>query len=106
MDQMNASMCNIGYGRIGYARVLVEMEASKGLPDKIEIVYKDAGNNIKIRKSVKVEYPWKPLVCDHCAVFGHHVQTCKVRLRTNEEIEKNRTRRKVIWYKKSKSINL
>ena len=79
MDQMTTSMCNNGYGRLRYARVLVEMEACKGLPDKIEVVYKDDSNNIKKRKTVKVEYPWKPLVCSHCDVFGHSLQACKIR---------------------------
>ncbi|PWA51557.1 hypothetical protein CTI12_AA463920 [Artemisia annua] len=84
---MTAGMCNNGYGRLGYARVLVEMEACNGLPDKIEVVYKDASNNIKKRKTVKVEYPWKPLVCSHCDVFGHSMQACKIRPRTSEENE-------------------
>ncbi|GJZ93434.1 RNA-directed DNA polymerase, eukaryota, reverse transcriptase zinc-binding domain protein [Tanacetum coccineum] len=41
MDSMTASMCHKGNGRPGYARVLVEIDAAKGLPDKIEIAYKD-----------------------------------------------------------------
>ncbi|GKC23098.1 RNA-directed DNA polymerase, eukaryota, reverse transcriptase zinc-binding domain protein, partial [Tanacetum coccineum] len=42
MDFMTASMCHNGVGRIGYARVLVEIDAKKGLPEKNEVVYKDA----------------------------------------------------------------
>ena len=57
------------------------------MPDKIEVVYKDDSNNIKKRKTVKVDYPWKPLVCSHCDVFGHSMQACKIRPRTSEEKE-------------------
>ncbi|PWA80067.1 hypothetical protein CTI12_AA200360 [Artemisia annua] len=88
-------MCNNGYGRLGYARVLVEMEACKGLPDSIEVVYKDAENNIKRRKSVKVEYPWKPMICEHCAVFGHSMHNCKVRPRTSDEIVQEQNRKNI-----------
>ncbi|PWA47132.1 hypothetical protein CTI12_AA502510 [Artemisia annua] len=74
MDQVTTKMCNHGSGRLGYARVLVEMEATKDFPDKIEIVYKDS------------EYSWKPLICSHCVVFGHGLLNCKARPRTEEEI--------------------
>ncbi|PWA78844.1 hypothetical protein CTI12_AA211190 [Artemisia annua] len=47
MDQMTASNCNHGTGRLGYARVHVEIDATKGFTDKIEIVYKNAKNNVK-----------------------------------------------------------
>ncbi|GJS89878.1 hypothetical protein Tco_0772514 [Tanacetum coccineum] len=47
MDSTIASMCHKGVGRAGYARVLVEMDANKGLLEKIEIVYKDAMRNTK-----------------------------------------------------------
>ncbi|GJX73332.1 RNA-directed DNA polymerase, eukaryota, reverse transcriptase zinc-binding domain protein [Tanacetum coccineum] len=50
MDSMTASMCYSGIGRIGYARVLVEINAKKGLPEKIDIVYKDDMSNTKMTK--------------------------------------------------------
>ncbi|GJX28603.1 RNA-directed DNA polymerase, eukaryota, reverse transcriptase zinc-binding domain protein [Tanacetum coccineum] len=46
---------------IGFARVLVEIDAAKGYLDKIEIIYIDAGKNVKRRNFVDVEYDWKPL---------------------------------------------
>ena len=39
MDQTTAKMCNEGIGRLGYARVLVEISAEKEFKDKIEICY-------------------------------------------------------------------
>lgn len=40
MDAVTANMCHNGKGRLGYARVLVEFNAKKGLQEKIEIVYR------------------------------------------------------------------
>ena len=37
MDAMTASICKLGVGRAGYARVLVEVQANKGLPTKIDV---------------------------------------------------------------------
>nr|GEX10277.1 zinc knuckle CX2CX4HX4C [Tanacetum cinerariifolium] len=37
MDARTTSMCNQSVGKIGYARVLIEISANKGLPDKIDI---------------------------------------------------------------------
>lgn len=58
--------------------------------DKIEVQYKDAMNHTKKVKFVKVEYSWKPEVCNHCVVFGHSFKDCKVRQRTVVEVERDR----------------
>ena len=39
MDNMTAAMCHKGMGNLGYARVLVEIKAEKGLKKCIEIKY-------------------------------------------------------------------
>ncbi|GKD28837.1 hypothetical protein Tco_1239615 [Tanacetum coccineum] len=77
MDQMTSDMCKVGSGRLGYARVLVEVDAGKGYLDKIEINYADAMKKVKMTKWVKVEYSWKPDRCEHCKVFGHTFKYCK-----------------------------
>ncbi|PWA78146.1 hypothetical protein CTI12_AA218230 [Artemisia annua] len=111
MDQMTASMCNNGYGRLRYARVLVEMEACKGLPDKIEVVYKDASNNIKKRKTVKVEYPWKPLVKKDENGVNREVQNkdsdgfVEARGRRNNGRNKQFQQRKQLLRPKEKQVN-
>ncbi|GJZ94839.1 hypothetical protein Tco_0667042 [Tanacetum coccineum] len=40
MDAMITRMCNQGIGRLGYSRVLVEVNAKKGLEDHIDVMYK------------------------------------------------------------------
>ncbi|GKC07964.1 ATPase, F1/V1/A1 complex, alpha/beta subunit [Tanacetum coccineum] len=90
MDSMAANMCKQGFGRIDYARVLVEIDASKGFRDVIELMYKDKLNNYKGVKKVKVEYSWKPPVCDFCKVFRHLENGCtsKPRVINSDTTEK------------------
>ncbi|GJT20249.1 zinc knuckle CX2CX4HX4C containing protein [Tanacetum coccineum] len=46
MDTTTDSMCKMGVGRIGFARVLVEVSAKKVLPYDIEVVYKNEAKEI------------------------------------------------------------
>ncbi|PWA80121.1 hypothetical protein CTI12_AA199070 [Artemisia annua] len=88
MDNATASMCQMGIGKINYARVLVEVEAKKDLRNTVKIEYVDKDKNVKGTKEVKVEYEWKPERCDHCMVFGHNFGKCKIRPRTVDETKK------------------
>ncbi|PWA41044.1 hypothetical protein CTI12_AA557170 [Artemisia annua] len=65
-----------GTGRLGYAIVLVEVDAKKGLKDAIEVQYCDKNNKTIATKTVKVEYDWKPPMCSKCQVFGHSDDKC------------------------------
>ncbi|PWA98935.1 hypothetical protein CTI12_AA014150 [Artemisia annua] len=57
MDKMTAEMCMNASGKFAYARVLVEVDAKKGLKDRIEIQYKNAQQSVVRTRYVKVEYP-------------------------------------------------
>ncbi|GJW67846.1 ATPase, F1/V1/A1 complex, alpha/beta subunit [Tanacetum coccineum] len=85
MDETTTKMCRIWEGRIGYARVLVEIDAEKEIKDKIVIAYK--GKNIieGKTKTVTVEYAWKPSLCSHCKVFGYDVNRCMIKPKNNVE---------------------
>ncbi|GJV09299.1 hypothetical protein Tco_1346955 [Tanacetum coccineum] len=56
IDQITSNMCRMGTSRVGFARVLVEVEAGKGLPDTIKIEYKNCEKVVTGKKYVKVEY--------------------------------------------------
>ncbi|PWA45715.1 cytochrome c oxidase subunit 2, mitochondrion [Artemisia annua] len=88
-DEVTNRMCLTWEGRLGFARVLVEISAYKILKEKIEIVYK--GKNIAegTKKVVDLEYAWKPYVCTHCNVFGHDDKRCSYRKTRNEGAENN-----------------
>ncbi|GJS99828.1 RNA-directed DNA polymerase, eukaryota, reverse transcriptase zinc-binding domain protein [Tanacetum coccineum] len=77
MDEITAKMCVTKVGRVGFARVLVEIDAEKGIKDKIEIMYKSKSIAEGTKKVVEVEYSWIPRVCSHYKVFGHTDSFCK-----------------------------
>ncbi|GJX30736.1 putative reverse transcriptase domain-containing protein [Tanacetum coccineum] len=56
MDNMIAYVCKNGVGRTEYARVLVEIDASKGLKELVELQYRDKNQNVKGTKNVKVVF--------------------------------------------------
>ncbi|GKE09276.1 RNA-directed DNA polymerase, eukaryota, reverse transcriptase zinc-binding domain protein, partial [Tanacetum coccineum] len=85
MDNVTTNMCKMGTGRLGFARVLIEVEAEKGLPSSIDIVYKDGKNVVIGKKIVQVQYDWVPPMCSFCHVFGHNDKMCEARPRTDEE---------------------
>ncbi|GJZ59818.1 RNA-directed DNA polymerase, eukaryota, reverse transcriptase zinc-binding domain protein [Tanacetum coccineum] len=87
MDQITSNMCRVGTGRVGFARVLVEVKAEKGLPDTIEIEYMNCEKVMTGKKYVKVEYYWAPALCSFCKVFGHNDKKCSIRPKTDEELE-------------------
>ncbi|GKD29234.1 RNA-directed DNA polymerase, eukaryota, reverse transcriptase zinc-binding domain protein, partial [Tanacetum coccineum] len=85
MDQITTNMCNLGNGRPGFARVLVDVEAGKGLPKKIDILYKNKEGVVTGNKSVNVSYDWAPPMCTCCKVFGHNDKNYGSRPRTVDE---------------------
>ncbi|GKC76187.1 RNA-directed DNA polymerase, eukaryota, reverse transcriptase zinc-binding domain protein, partial [Tanacetum coccineum] len=62
MDAMTANLCKYGRGKVGYARILVEVSAKGGFMKKIKLVYKNANDGIKGSNFVKVEYVGKPVL--------------------------------------------
>ncbi|XP_058757171.1 uncharacterized protein LOC131630409 [Vicia villosa] len=52
--------------RVSYARILVEVDITKKLPD--EIFIKD---NYGVRRKQEIEYEWRPKFCDRCQQMGH-----------------------------------
>ncbi|PWA67697.1 hypothetical protein CTI12_AA315500 [Artemisia annua] len=53
MDNATASMCQMGIGKISYARVLVEVEAKKELRNTVKIEYVDKDKNVKGSKEAR-----------------------------------------------------
>ncbi|XP_074304759.1 uncharacterized protein LOC141639570 [Silene latifolia] len=58
--------------RLGYARLLIEVEIEQILPEKL--YFKDEmGREL----SILVEYEWKPSLCGLCKGIGHTSEMCK-----------------------------
>ncbi|PWA84997.1 hypothetical protein CTI12_AA154580 [Artemisia annua] len=76
LNHIPTEIDDAGVGRGGYARVLVEVQAQKELPAKIDVLYKNNLNEIIGSKIVQVAYSWKPPCCKECGVVGHNDVTC------------------------------
>ncbi|KAK9053516.1 hypothetical protein SSX86_027508 [Deinandra increscens subsp. villosa] len=87
MDKMTQERCIKPAGKIGYVRVLVEVSADYELPKDIEIEFPSINNRPPRIAKLDVSYQWKPPVCTHCKVFGHSLKLCKIRPRTEEELQ-------------------
>ncbi|XP_074300223.1 uncharacterized protein LOC141631456 [Silene latifolia] len=61
--------------RLGFARLLVEVEVGQAFPDKLHF-RDEKGKEI----SILVEYEWKPSFCDTCKSIGHTKEMCKKRV--------------------------
>lgn len=57
--------------RLGFARVLVEVNVDSDFPKEIEIAGSDG-----IPVIVGIEYPWIPVKCNKCKLFGHAAHAC------------------------------
>ncbi|GJR59117.1 zinc knuckle CX2CX4HX4C containing protein [Tanacetum coccineum] len=98
MDSVTANKCKQGIGMVRYARVLIEVSAKKTLANDVEIVYKNAEGMVQCKKTVKVEYDWKPPMCNECGVFGHTHNRCYknvANINTNTELVKENVKGKV-----------
>ncbi|PWA85140.1 DUF4283 domain-containing protein [Artemisia annua] len=78
------AMCERANGRANFARVLVEIDATKGIIDVVDVCYKSLGRFMQL----KVEYDWRPPACSHCKVFGHNFKDCNKReVNVEEKLE-------------------
>ncbi|MFS7991817.1 putative transcription factor interactor and regulator CCHC(Zn) family [Helianthus anomalus] len=71
MDKLTFERCKNQTGKLGYARVLVDVKASSNLPTEVEVVYPHRTTKLQ------VSYQWKPPICSHCTVFGHTLKQCQ-----------------------------
>ncbi|KAL8265836.1 hypothetical protein R6Q59_003180 [Mikania micrantha] len=85
MDRTMEERFNSQMGKIGYARVLVEVEPTDTLLNQIEVEFPEINHRPARMVKLEVSYQWKPPMCLHCKVFGHSFQSCKIRPLTEEE---------------------
>ncbi|XP_020547320.1 uncharacterized protein LOC110011493, partial [Sesamum indicum] len=67
MDSLTMNM-----ERVSYARILVEVDASKKLTDQVEFVMPNG-----ITRKQPVVYEFTPKFCTDCNRFGHLLETCQ-----------------------------
>lgn len=59
--------------RLSFARVCVEVDYTAQMPSAIPFTIEDFGTI-----EVKIEYPWRPIICTLCRQYGHSDQNCKI----------------------------
>ncbi|XP_070010090.1 uncharacterized protein LOC142164212 [Nicotiana tabacum] len=65
---MYVGECTAKQIRVSYARMLVEVNVTKPLPDQVEV--NDPSGRVFQQA---VSYDWKPMFCEKCQVIGHEL---------------------------------
>ncbi|GJW48393.1 zf-CCHC domain-containing protein [Tanacetum coccineum] len=76
LDAFTSYMCNESWGRISYARALVEISADTDLKTEVSMAIPNEEGDGHTREVIGVEYEWKPPHCTDCKIFGHSHDTC------------------------------
>ncbi|GJU46965.1 reverse transcriptase domain-containing protein [Tanacetum coccineum] len=84
LDAFTSQMCSESWGRIGYARALVEISAMTELKTEVTMAVPVEDGEGYTREVISDEYEWKPPQCTACKVFGHSRDTCPKRDRETE----------------------
>ena len=82
LDAFTSSMCCESWGRISYARALVEISAGSDLKTEVSMAIPTEDGKDYTRVVISVEYEWKPPHCTDCKIFGHSHDTCLKKVRT------------------------
>ncbi|KAG5544422.1 hypothetical protein RHGRI_016994 [Rhododendron griersonianum] len=64
--------------RLSYARLCVEVEVGSVLPETVDVEY------CGLTATVGVKYPWRPVKCLECHVFGHSDDQCVVKAKVTK----------------------
>ncbi|CAI9259090.1 unnamed protein product [Lactuca saligna] len=78
MDKITQKMCNEHWGRPAFMRFLVEMSVEVEWMKELSVVSIDFGTGEKVESKCRVEYAWRPDVCNHCKVYGHKNSNCGI----------------------------
>nr|GEU33346.1 copia protein [Tanacetum cinerariifolium] len=80
LDAFMSSMCVESWGRISFARALIEIDTAVGLKKEVSMAIPDDEGDGYIKEVVRVEYEWNPPHCVDCQSFGHDTLSCPKRV--------------------------
>ncbi|XP_022032624.1 uncharacterized protein LOC110933726 [Helianthus annuus] len=80
LDNETTRMCLDSWGRSGYARAIVELDADKDLKENVTVAIPNVEEGGYLKISIHLEYEWKPPHCKTCKVFGHGMHECPIKL--------------------------
>ncbi|GKC99972.1 reverse transcriptase domain-containing protein [Tanacetum coccineum] len=81
LDAFTFSMCVESWGRISFARALIEVSSDSDLKKEVIMAIPNEEGIGYIREVIRVEYEWKPPHCVACKRFGHGPTTCPNRVK-------------------------
>ncbi|GKB77408.1 retrovirus-related pol polyprotein from transposon 17.6 [Tanacetum coccineum] len=80
LDAFTSAMCSEPWGRIGFARALIEVLAEKDLKKEVTMAVPVIEGEGHTLERMVVEYEWTPPQCVDCHVFGHNAHECPNRV--------------------------
>ncbi|GKB91963.1 hypothetical protein Tco_0964235, partial [Tanacetum coccineum] len=86
LDVFTSSMCVESWGRISFARALIEISSESTLKKEVTMAIPNDEDDGHTKEVIRVEYEWKPPHCVECKTFGHGPNLCPKRVR--EDIPK------------------
>ncbi|GJT75530.1 reverse transcriptase domain-containing protein [Tanacetum coccineum] len=76
LDAFTSSMCVESWGRISFARALIEISAHSVLKKEVTMAISDDEGDGYTKEVIRVVYEWKPPHCVNCQSFGHDPNLC------------------------------
>ncbi|XP_021979876.1 uncharacterized protein LOC110876000 [Helianthus annuus] len=90
VDSYTTDMCNEAWGRISYARALIEISADQELKGTLTMAIPELDGNKYVTETIRVEYEWETPRCAQCCVFGHDSEGCPKRIGSTSKPPTNR----------------
>ncbi|GJV67317.1 trichome birefringence-like protein 3 [Tanacetum coccineum] len=81
LDTFTSAMCAEPWGRIGFARALIEVTAEKELKQEVTMAVPIVEGDGHTMERMNIEYEWKPSRCRDCKIFGHADDQCPKRVK-------------------------
>ncbi|GKC42863.1 hypothetical protein Tco_1060585, partial [Tanacetum coccineum] len=91
LDAFTSSMCSDPWGRMGFARAMIEVSAENELKKEVTMAVPNVDGEGHTKQIMPLEFEWKPPQCCECHVFGHSISSCPKRVVVNnaEKIVEN-----------------
>ncbi|GKB67693.1 zinc knuckle CX2CX4HX4C containing protein [Tanacetum coccineum] len=76
LDAYTSFMCGEAWGRINFARALIEVSSDSDLKKEVTMVIPNEDEMDYTREVISVEYEWQPPRCVDCKKFCHSSDRC------------------------------
>ncbi|GJU70778.1 zinc finger, CCHC-type containing protein [Tanacetum coccineum] len=76
LDAYTSFMCGDAWGRINFARDLIEVSLDSDLKKEVTMTVSNEDETSYTREVISMEYEWKPPRCADCKIFGHSSDRC------------------------------